>query len=131
MPKVLLLHLFLFAARGVRSQKDIVNCQLPCYNGLGLRAISSVGERFVHTEEVAGSIPASPSIFLFPHFHLKIVPVKVLLRAIFVHALFKYHETLPPKSTFPMPLRANRSRANAYLLYHGWQNKCCRFVSKW
>jgi hypothetical protein len=27
------------------------------------RAISSVGERFLHTEEVAGSIPASPTIF--------------------------------------------------------------------
>ena len=28
------------------------------------RAISSVGERFLHTEEVEGSIPPSPTIFL-------------------------------------------------------------------
>ena len=31
---------------------------------VALRAISSVGERFVHTEEVAGSIPASPTLSL-------------------------------------------------------------------
>ena len=30
------------------------------YNFKAFRAISSVVERFVHTEEVAGSIPASP-----------------------------------------------------------------------
>jgi DNA-binding CsgD family transcriptional regulator len=28
------------------------------------RAISSAGERFVHTEEVTGSIPVSPTVFL-------------------------------------------------------------------
>ena len=27
------------------------------------RAISSVGERFLHTEEAVGSIPSSPTIF--------------------------------------------------------------------
>jgi hypothetical protein len=31
-----------------------------------LRAISSGGERFLHTEEVAGSKPASPTIKLNP-----------------------------------------------------------------
>jgi hypothetical protein len=28
----------------------------------GARAISSAGERFVHTEEVTGSIPVSPTV---------------------------------------------------------------------
>ena len=27
------------------------------------RAISSAGERFVHTEEVTGSIPVSPTVY--------------------------------------------------------------------
>lgn len=33
-----------------------------CYNRCHGRAISSVGERFLHTEEVVGSIPSSPTI---------------------------------------------------------------------
>jgi hypothetical protein len=32
------------------------------YSRTPLRAISSAGERFVHTEEVTGSIPVSPTI---------------------------------------------------------------------
>src|SRR2546423_11845164 len=32
------------------------------YSRASLRAISSAGERFVHTEEVTGSIPVSPTL---------------------------------------------------------------------
>src|SRR5664279_450447 len=34
-----------------------------CPIGTTVRAISSAGERFVHTEEVTGSIPVSPTVF--------------------------------------------------------------------
>jgi hypothetical protein len=37
------------------------------YSRPSLRAISSAGERFVHTEEVTGSIPVSPTIFSSGH----------------------------------------------------------------
>ena len=33
------------------------------YSRASLRAISSAGERFVHTEEVTGSIPVSPTVY--------------------------------------------------------------------
>ena len=41
----------------VNIKSSPFDAQIPCVRW----AISSVGERFLHTEEVAGSIPASPT----------------------------------------------------------------------
>ena len=38
-----------------------IGYSFPCSSRTTSRAISSAGERFVHTEEVTGSIPVSPT----------------------------------------------------------------------
>ncbi len=68
-------HLF-FATLDLTTQEQlrvvvhrrwrVVHCQESAgYDRLGLWAISSVGERFPHTEEATGSIPVSPTISSF------------------------------------------------------------------
>ncbi len=62
------------------------------------RALSSVGERFVHTEEVTGSIPVAPTSFFFD-----IVPNNRvdICRYLLVRNLRNHEVTITP---FPDPL---------------------------
>jgi hypothetical protein len=51
-----------YQVRYLKKEPLSVNIPVHEKSFLGRRAISSVGERFLHTEEVAGSKPASPTI---------------------------------------------------------------------
>src|SRR5436305_6348061 len=46
-------------------RKMLDNSALSCYSCSCSRALSSAGERFVHTEEVTGSIPVAPTSHIY------------------------------------------------------------------
>jgi hypothetical protein len=71
-----------------------------------VRAISSAGERFVHTEEVTGSIPVSPTVFSQVRGVLGVVAP--LTRQHPLITVSRVPAPLPPKILLPPKLRTRR-----------------------